>query len=230
MEVSVVGDGEGGLRFQERVLDALGLEGLVHDVCAGGERSVDVAAGVRRARQHVRLGAPHRDVVGARNGCCRIGDGRKWRVLDVHQRGGSTSGGTVGGDDDGEHVAEVTRVAALGDHHRPVGVDDADAQFAGDVGRGEHGLHAGCRERSGGVDAHDLGPGVFGQHECGVQHAVDTNVIDEPAVAEREFGCFVLRAAGAHAARQRRCRDVGARRDEFDRVEDFHVPGAAAEV
>ena len=60
---SAFGHDERRLRLEERVLDALGLEHLVHDVRAGRERGVDVAARVRRARQHVAVELPHRVVV-----------------------------------------------------------------------------------------------------------------------------------------------------------------------
>ena len=53
----------------------------------------------------------------------------------------------VVGDDEREHVAEVRGAPALGDEDRPVLVDQADAQRAGHVGRGEHAHDAGHRRR-----------------------------------------------------------------------------------
>ena len=69
--------GEARLRLEEGVLDALGLEDLVHGVGAGAEGGVDVAARVDAARQHVVLGAPHRDLGARLDRGQRIGDRRR---------------------------------------------------------------------------------------------------------------------------------------------------------
>ena len=61
-----VGHGEGRLGLEEGVLDALGLEHLVHDVGAGGERGVDVAPGVRRRATARCRRVPHTAIVGGR--------------------------------------------------------------------------------------------------------------------------------------------------------------------
>jgi hypothetical protein len=62
-----------------------------------------------------------------------------------------------------------------------------------------------------------------------VQHAGHADVVDVAAVAERERRRFVLRSAATDLGRQRRRTDVTVG-DRFDRVEDLHVAGAAAEV
>ncbi len=64
---------EGRLGLEERLLDALGLEHLVHDVRARGERGVDVAALVGGARQHVAVELPH-GVVGVGERGDGVGD------------------------------------------------------------------------------------------------------------------------------------------------------------
>ena len=126
-------------------------------------------------------------------------------------------------------VAEVGRAAADRDHDRPVLVDDADPQLAGDVGGGEHGLHAGVGEGAAGVDGEDVGPGVVGELERGVEHAVDPDVVDVAAVAEGELVGLVLHPGGADAALgEGHGHLVGDER--LDGVEDLHVPGAAAQV
>ena len=56
---SAAGTASVRLGLQEGVLDALGLERLVHDVGAGGERGVDVAAGVRRLVLSTLASVPH---------------------------------------------------------------------------------------------------------------------------------------------------------------------------
>ena len=126
------------LGLEERVLDALRLEHLVHDVGARGERGVDVAAGVLAHAQHVVVRAPHRDL-GIVDGGDGIGDRPEHVVLDVDQLGRRPGLLLRLGDDDRQHVAGVGGAPALGDEDRPVLVDDADPQLAGDVGGGEHG-------------------------------------------------------------------------------------------
>ena len=69
--------GERRLGLEEGVLDALGLEHLVHGVGARGEAAVDVAAGVGAARQHVVVGAPHGELGARLDGGQRVGDRRQ---------------------------------------------------------------------------------------------------------------------------------------------------------
>ena len=108
-------------------------------------------------------------------------------------------------------------------------VDDADPELAGDVGRGEHGLDPRQRERGRAVDAHDVGPGVVGQSQGGVEQSGHAQVVDEGAGADGQAAGLVLDPAAADARGQHGRRDlVGGER--LDRVEDLHVAGAAAEV
>ncbi len=62
-----------------------------------------------------------------------------------------------------------------------------DPQLAGDVGGGEDRLDAGGGERRGGVDGDDVGAGVVGEVQRGVQHAGHADVVDVAAVAERQL-------------------------------------------
>ena len=71
-----------------------------------------------------------------------VGERAERPVGDIDELGRLTRGLARVGDDDGEDVAEIGGAAALGDEHGPVGVDDPDPQLTGDVGGGEHGLHA----------------------------------------------------------------------------------------
>ena len=210
------------------MLDPLRLERLVHDVGRRGERRLDIASRIGRTRQHVAVEAPHR-VLGIVDRGDRIGDRPQDVVLDVHHRRRASGRLPVGRDDDREHVAEVRRGSAFGDEDRPVGVDDADPQLAGNVGRGEHRLHPGFGGRGGRVDAQDPRPRVVGEPQRAVQQAGHPHVVDVVAVAEREFARFVLHAPAADAARQLGGRVV-APGDQLHRVEDLHVARAPAEV
>ncbi len=230
--------GEGGLGLEEGVLDALRLEDLVENVGARRQRRVHVPTLVGGERQDVAVQLPHRVLGLGRHRRDRVGDRTLHVVAHVHQRGRPPGGLHVGGDDDGEHVAEVGRAAADRDHHWPVGVDDPDPQVAGDVGGGEHGLDPGLRQRGGRVDREDVGAGVLGEAQRGVQHAGQPDVVDIGLVAEHELIALVADAATADApldGRRRRRRETGrlrhgAVRQRLDGVEDLDVPRAAAQV
>ena len=75
----------------------------------------------------------------------------------------------------------------------------------------------------------DVGAGVVGEPQRGVEHAGHADVVDVVAVAERELRRLVLGAGAADRGRQLRL-ELLADRDRLDRVEDLDVPGAAAEV
>ena len=104
------------------------------------------------------------------------------------------------GHDQCEHVAEVGGASADGNEGGPVLVDQSAAQFAGHVGGGEHGDHAGhgqCRRR---LDRNDVGPSVLAQDDSCVQAAVGLHVVDEVTVAEGECLALVLDASATDAA------------------------------
>ena len=171
------GTASGRLGLQEGVLDALRLEQLVNGVGARGEGGVDVATGVLAHAQDVRVRAPHRDlrVVDGGDG---VGERAQHVVVHVDQRGGGSRLLPGPGHHDGEHVAGVGRAAALGDEHRPVLVDQPDAQLTRHVGRGEHGDDTGRRAGGGAVDAAHVGAGVVGEAQGGVQQARRPQVVD----------------------------------------------------
>ena len=135
----------------------------------------------------------------------------------------------VTGDDDGQHVAQVGGAPAFGDEHRPVLVDQPDAQFARDVGCSEHRLDAldGRRRRC--VDPHRVGPGVVGEVQGCVEESGRPQVVDERPVSQAQLGGLVLDAAAADTATGHSHRHLvpGQR---LDGVEDLDVAGAAAEV
>ena len=221
--------GERALRFEERVLDALRLERLMHGVRSCGEPTIDVAARVLADRQHVVLRAPHGDRRARLHGRYRIGDRLVHLVSDFDERRGVACLLARLGDDDGHHVTGVAGATADGDHHRPVLLDDADVELAGDVGGGEDRDDAIGRGRGGWVDAEHVGTGVRGEVQRSVQRAGHAHVVDVAAIAERQLRSLVLRATASDGRRERG-RELLALGDGVDRVEHLHVTGAAAEV
>ncbi len=136
----------------------------------------------------------------------------------------------VVGDGDGEHVAGVGGATPDGDHHRPVGVDEAHPQLTRDVVCGEDPVDAGeglCPRR---VDGDDVGAGVVGEAQEAVEHARHDHVVDVAPVAEGEFRALVFDAALPDAFGQFDGRGGGSGGDEFDGLDDLGVAGAAAEV
>ena len=150
-------------------------------------------------------------------------------VVDGHERGRGARLLAGLGDHHGEHIAGVGSAAAFGDQDGPVLVDQPDPQLAGDVGGGEHGHHAGRATSGLDVDAPDLGPGVVGEPQGGVQEARRAQVVDVAAIAEGELGRLVLDAPAADAAR-RGDRHLLAGRHRLYGVHDLHVAGAPAQV
>ena len=255
----VSGHHERRLGLEEGVLDALGLEHLVDGVGAGGEGGVGVepfgvvGAGVDRPGQDVGGGRvadlPH-GRLGRVEGRERVGERGERGVVDRHQLGGPPGGGPVAGHDEGQDVAGVRRAPADRDEHRPVAVDEPDAQVARHVGGGEDALDAGDGLGRRGVDGEDVGPGVLGEDGGGVEQAGDPHVVDVVLVAERQLAGLVPAVAAADAPRRPgvavgplggppvgrgrggrpRDRDLGARGQQVDRVEDGVVAGAAAQV
>ena len=211
------------------MLDALGLEHLVDGVGTRRQRRVDVATLVGAHREHVAVGTPHGEWGVRGDGRQRVGDRRQHVVLDLDQfrRGPRLLAGL--GDDDRQHVTGERGATSDWDHHRPVLVDDSDAQLARYVGSRVDVHHAigGCR--AGRVNGLDVGAAVCGEVESGVEHAGDTEIVDVPAVAERELLRLVLDARLADPAAQARLEGL-ALGHRLDGVEDLDVPGAAAQV
>uniref|UniRef100_A0A6J7QCT4 Unannotated protein n=1 Tax=freshwater metagenome TaxID=449393 RepID=A0A6J7QCT4_9ZZZZ len=229
--VRSVGHGKRGLRLEERVLNSLRVEGLSHEVGSGRECGIHITPPVLTDTQHVRVRAPHRNVLRERGGDSDIGvgDGRVHEVLHAHEVRCSTCLLTGVGHDDGEHVAGVARAAALGDEDRPVLVDDADAQFARDVGGGVHDVDARgslCRGR---VDVQDVRSAVGREVQRRVQHALHAEVVDVAAIPECELLGLVADPARPDTAGDLRCADRSFGH-ALDGVEHLHVSGAATQV
>ena len=150
--------GQRALRFEERMLDALRVEDLVHRVSGIGKTVVDVAARVLADAQHVGGGSPHSD---RRSPPPSAAAGSVTGVSTSYPTSISVCriAGLLArlGDDDRQQIAGVARATADRDHDRPVLVDDADAQFAGDVGSSEHRDHTRRGRRRRRVDRRDLG-------------------------------------------------------------------------
>ena len=81
-------------------------------------------------------------------------------------------------------------------------MDQPHLQRAGDVGTGEHTDHAIDRGRRARVDRHDVGPGVGGEVERAVEHAVDAEVVDVVLLPHRQVEALVAGAAGADATQR----------------------------
>jgi len=123
------------------VFDPLGDEPLTYDVSGRCEGGLDIAPGVSRPGKDVAVESPHGVLfAGRRPG--RICERIQHRIFDIHHRSGRPGGGLAVGDDDCEDVAEERRAAAYRDEHRPVLVNDADPEVAGDIGRCEGGNDA----------------------------------------------------------------------------------------
>ena len=70
---------------------------------------------------------------------------------------------------------------------------------------------------------------MIGELERAVQHAGRFHVVDKRTPADGELAALIFNAGRSYAARKL-YRDVVAFRERFDRVEDFDVAGAAAEM
>ena len=210
------------------MFDALRLESFIDHMHARGERGIDVATLVGARAEYVVVGLPHCDF----RGCERhvdVGDGGVYVVVNLDECRRSSSIEACVGDDDGKHVSGVRRAYTDGDHHRPVLVDDADHQFAGNVCGRVHRIDAGCFPCVLDVDALHGGANVLREVQCGVQHAGYTEVVDVSAVAHRECLGLVFRCARSHAGR-RWYRRYFVLRHALDGFEDLGVTGASTKM
>ena len=162
-------------------------------------------------------------------GVLGVGDRGQHPVVDVDQLGGGPGLFPRLRHDEGEDVPQVGGASADGDEHRPVLVDEADPQVAGDVGGGEDPHHPGGGLGAGHVDGEDVGSGMVGEAQEPVQHAGEPQVVDESPVAEGQLPGLVADAGGADPSDRLHLRNhpVG---DVVDGVEDRQVAGAAAQV
>ena len=214
------------------MLDALRRPDAADHVRRCGQGGLDVAARVaRRREQVVVLGIDARRARLERLGGVEHRGQRL--VLDLDQLRRLARDARGFGGDSGEHVADVARLLALGDEAGPVGVDQPDPAFARHVLGGRDGDDAGKRARLGDVDLDDPRARVRRQRDDAVKQPGRVDVGDERPLAEREFGALIALERPADAAvlddRRRRAAELG-RLDEFDRVDDLRVAGAAAQM
>ena len=130
---------------------------------------------------------------------------------------------------DREHIAEIGRDAAFGNKHRPVLVDETNAELARHVGRGVHRLDAGHFERVRRIDGHDLGARVIGELQRGMEQPGLLHIVDEGSSPDGEIASLVFDATRAHTLRKLDV-EVLAFRKRFDGIENFDVTRASTEV
>ena len=128
---SALRDGDGALRLHEPVLDELGLVDTARGIGGSRPGRSQVAAGEGRARQQIaRL--VHLRRIGLQRPM-RIGHRLQHVVLDGDQPAGFAGDGLRLGHHPGQHIADIARRLALGDHQRPVLADQTDEPVAGHV-------------------------------------------------------------------------------------------------
>ena len=115
----------------------------------------------------------------------RIGHRLEHRVIDFHFVGGlaRVEGGVR--DHHGQKIADAAGGFADRHENRQVGIVEARAALAGNIGCGKnsHDARHGLRFRH--IDRVDFGSRVLAQHHCAVQHARNAHVVDERPLAER---------------------------------------------
>ncbi len=140
------------------------------------------------------------------------------------------AGGFLGrGDHHSDHVTGKGGGASDGDHDRPVLVDDADPELAGDIGSGQDRDHLIVGFSFGGVDRGDGGSSVIGEHQGGVEQARHPDVIDIAPVTKGEALGFVLMSLAANFTGEDRLGGCGLG-NRFDGIENLDIAGAATEV
>jgi hypothetical protein len=223
--------GDARFRFEEQVLDALGVESVFDHVCAAGKSRLRVAAFDRRLAQQVSAGMDLGCVVRQRG--MRAGDRLTHCVVDLDQRRGMPRGGFIIRDHDGQNVAHATGLFAHRDQHRPILLDQSDVTVARHVSGGDDARYAGYVSRGLGVDTAHQRPRMIGEAQGGAEHARHLDVVD----------VWFFAQYGGHAFVARQCRSdpfprIGRRRVlaapgscvHLHRVDDLRVPGAATKV
>ena len=223
--------GEAGFRLQEGVLDRARREAIAHDVGRGGQRRPGITPAHDRGREQVPAGMERRGA-GLQRGE-GVGDGREDLVLHVDQGGRRACLAPRPGRDRGEDVADVAGRLAFRHEDGPVALDQPDGPLAREVGRGHDRHDPGCGGRTSRVDADDDGARVVGEAERAVEHPRGRHVVHERALAQGKLAGVPPDRARPHATGPLDLREglAAARRgDEVDRVQDFHVTGAPAQV
>ena len=178
--VLTLGHGHAALRLHESMLLPGGLVlagdhilgvlyGLVgiatHQVCPAH----DVAVGVDEG------GVSLESVKG-------VGDGSEFGVVHLHQGAELFQLALVGGDHHGQDVAHIAGNISLAHDHIPVLLDVAGL-VAGHVFPQQYGQTVGVGAGFGGVYPVYQGPGIFGVHGLGIDHALYLQVIGKEAAA-----------------------------------------------
>ncbi len=142
------------------------------------------------ARDVVGVGLVHNDVRVDRLG--EVGDGGQGFVVDIDQLDGVLGEVARFGDDKSNRVADELRLALGQRGSRRVGNVLARNRVPGllhvwvQVIGHEHRVHAGQRQRRGGVDTVDPGSGKRAAHEACMQHAWPRHIVDEGPVAGQQ--------------------------------------------
>ena len=116
------------------MLDALRLEHLMNGVRRLRQAAIDIATCVLADAEHVAGGVPHGDGGAWLQRGDGVGDGLVHLVADLDGRSRSTRQLARLGHHHGQDVARIAGASPDGDHDRPVLVDDADQQLAGQIG------------------------------------------------------------------------------------------------
>ncbi len=226
--------GQPGLGAERgRVLPADLVEALDDDLADG----VRVPGAQRQVAEQVAVRVQRR----RREGLLGVGHGLQRLVVDRDQTDRQPGGVRVVGGHRGDRLAVVAHHA--GGQHRPVGDDRAgrsavrSALRAGrQVGGGDHGVHAGQRERGRGVDAADPGVRVRRAQQRAPQQPLGPQVGRVRVDAER-LGQRVAAQRGAAQAERLRCAalaavlleccaDVGRRRHDAWSSSGSRIPWA----
>lgn len=181
------------------------------DVPGCGEGSIDIA--IRAGEFGKQIGAG----VGMRARRVRfqrsmtVGNCGQWLIIDFDERRSVLGKIRRVGDDDGDGLAGID--GFVPGENRPIAlllvgaVRQRDRQQIGghvacDIVGGQHGAHTGRRQRCFLGYGNDLGMGVRAPDEHRIQHAVDMNVVDEPAFAADQIGILDTRNAPANRLRR----------------------------
>jgi len=163
-----------------------------------------------------------------------IGDRFQHLVLDANALGRGAGLRLAVGHDAGQHVADVARLLANGNHQRPVLADEADEALAGHVGGGEDAPHAGHSRRFAGVNGQHTRPWVVAEAQRAVEHTGQEDVGHVAVAAKDEVAGVVLGVACTDAAvglwRRHLLFLADGLGGAFDGVNDLLITGATAEV
>lgn len=177
------GHGQRAFGFEKGVLLAGRKVGCGDHVRCLGERAVDVAALDGGGREQIAVGVQPGRV--RRHGRLRRKDGGQFLEVDLDQLNSAARLPLRGGSHQGQGIANVAGLFALGNHDRPVVDDMAEQPLAGHVPGGEHDFHSGGGAGRGDVDAPNQCARNRRPQHRGMQHAGDGHVVDELGAAQQ---------------------------------------------